>query len=122
LNLPPRRHCRARAPAYGGGQTKEETMAVALIVTLKVQDGKQAEFEAALSELVGHVRANEKDTHYYTFTRKKGSTTEYVMLEEYASHEAIAAHEKTAYFLAALPKLGPCLAGAPERIDLDVIK
>jgi quinol monooxygenase YgiN len=97
-------------------------MAVALIVTLKVQDGKQADFEAALKDLVSQVRANEKDTHYYTFTRKKGSTTEYVMLEEYASYDAIKAHEGTQYFLAALPKLGPCLDGAPERIDLEVIK
>jgi quinol monooxygenase YgiN len=94
---------------------------IGLVVTLKVQDGKQTDFEAAMAELIGHVRANEPNTVLYSMTRKKGSTTEYVMMEQYRSQADIDHHNSTPYFQAALPKLGPCLAGAPETLVLDVV-
>lgn len=96
-------------------------MAIGLIVTLTIQDGKQAEFEAAMGELIAAVRANEPDTMLYALHRTKGSTTEYVMLEQYRTEEALDAHGKTAHFAAALPKLGPCLAGAPKQQRLDIL-
>jgi quinol monooxygenase YgiN len=94
---------------------------IGLVVTLKVKDGMQAQFEAAMAELIPQVRTKEPGTISYTMTRKQGSTTEYVMMEQYASDDAIKAHESAPHFQAALPKLGPCLAGAPETLKLDVV-
>jgi quinol monooxygenase YgiN len=95
-------------------------MAVGIIATLKVQDGKQAEFEAAFSELASAVRANEPGNFLYSLTLKRGTTNEYVVMEQYADDAAVEAHGKSAHFLAAGPKLGACLAGRPELVHLDV--
>jgi quinol monooxygenase YgiN len=94
---------------------------IGLVVTLKIKDGMQAQFEAAMAELIAQVRAHEPGTLAYVMTRKQGSTTEYVMMEQYASEAAIKAHEGAAHFQAALPKLGPCLDGAPHTLKLDIV-
>ncbi len=91
-----------------------------LIAILKVQDGKQAEFEATIRELVAATRT-EPGNRLYNFTRKQGSTTEYVMMEQWADEAAINAHNNAPHFQAALPKLGPCLAGPPELIKLEIL-
>lgn len=97
-------------------------MAIGLVVTLKVKDGMQQAFEAAMAELIPAVRANEPNTLFYSMTRKQGSATEYVMMEQYTDDAAVKAHEATPHFAAALPKLIPCLDGAPEALKLDVLK
>lgn len=94
---------------------------IGLVVTLKVKDGKQEEFEAVARELIKNVRANEPGNAQYTLTRKQGSTTEYVFLEQYRSQADLDAHGKTAHYLAGAPALGACLDGRPDMIRLDVI-
>ena len=94
---------------------------IGLVVTLKIKDGKQEEFEAVARELISQVRANEPGNAQYTLTRKQGSTTEYVFLEQYKSQEDLDAHGKSAHYLANAPKLGPCLDGRPDIIRLDVL-
>jgi quinol monooxygenase YgiN len=100
----------------------EEVFMIGLVVTLKVKDGTQAAFEAAMEELIPQVRANEPGCLLYSMTRKKGSATEYVMMEQYRSQADIDHHNGTAYFQAALPKLMPCLDGAPQTLMLDILK
>lgn len=94
---------------------------IGVVATLTIQDGKQAEFEAAMGALIAQVRAQEPGCTLYALTRKKGSTTTYVMMERYASQADLDAHGKTAYFQAAMPKLGACLAGPPQLDYLDVL-
>ncbi len=92
-----------------------------LVVTLKVKDGMQTEFETVMGDLVAKVRANEPGCLTYTLTKSKVDPTEYVMIEHYASPEARAEHGKTEYFRAAGPKLGPTLAGRAQIVELDLI-
>jgi quinol monooxygenase YgiN len=89
-----------------------------LLAKFKVQDGKQAEFEAVMLPLVEKVRANEPGTPIYTLTKHKKDPTEYIMVEQYASDEDRKAHGQTAYFQEALPKFMACLDGNPELTSL----
>jgi quinol monooxygenase YgiN len=94
---------------------------IALVVTLKIKDGKQAEFEAVARELVPQVRANEPGNVQYMLCKKEGSTNEYVFIEQYKSQADIDSHGKTPHFQAAMPRFGACLDGRPEMVRLDVV-
>jgi quinol monooxygenase YgiN len=92
---------------------------LALIATMKVQAGKEAEFEKVFLALAKEVRAKEPGNHLYTLT--KDSDGAYHVLEIYEDQAALDAHGKTEHFKAAGPKLGPTLAGRPEIKRLTVI-
>lgn len=94
---------------------------IGIVATLKVKDGSQKDFEAAMATLVAAVRANEPGNIQYSLTRKQGSTTEYVVMEQYKSQADVDAHGKSEHFRAAGPALGACLAGPPDLLRLDVI-
>jgi quinol monooxygenase YgiN len=93
--------------------------AVGVIATLTVAEGKNAEFEAVFSELAASVRANEPGNEFYSLTQSKTNPQVYRVLERYVDQTALDAHGKTDYFLAAGPKLAPCLAAAPDIEVLD---
>lgn len=92
---------------------------IGVIATLKVQEGKNAEFEAIFTELAKQVRANEKGNLAYALTRSRADPNTYKVLELYADQDALTAHGQTEYFRAAGPKMGPCLGGRPEIEYLD---
>jgi quinol monooxygenase YgiN len=92
---------------------------IGVVATLKVQDGKNAEFEAVFTALAAQVRANEKGNLAYALTRSRADPNTYKVLELYTDQDALTAHGQTDYFKAAGPKLGPCLAGRPEIEYLD---
>jgi len=94
-------------------------MTIGVIATLKVADGKNAEFEAVFSDLAKQVRANEKGNLAYALTKSRTDPQTYKVLELYADQDALTLHGGTEYFKAAGPKLGPCLAGRPEIEYLD---
>lgn len=94
---------------------------IGVVATLKVKDGKQAEFEAVVKDLIAQVRANEPGNKQYVLTRKQGSTTEYVFMEQYVDAAALEAHGTSAHFKAAGPALGACLDGRPDILRLDVL-
>lgn len=87
---------------------------IGVTAKLKIQDGKQAEFETAIKKLMADVAANEPDCKLYQFCRTKGSETDYMVMEVYTSEAALAAHGASDHFKAAQPALGACLAGAPS--------
>ncbi|MEM7661889.1 MAG: putative quinol monooxygenase [Pseudomonadota bacterium] len=95
---------------------------IGLVVTLEVQDGKQSEFEDVFKDLMAQVKANEPGCVWYQLFKSKKSETTYTVLEQYASQDALDAHGKTDYFLAAQPKLGACLGGAPSMEVLDIVE
>jgi quinol monooxygenase YgiN len=92
---------------------------IGVIATLKVQDGKNAEFEAIFADLAKQVRANEKGNLAYALTKSRADPNTYKVLELYADQDALTAHGQTEYFKAAGPKIGPCMGGRPEIEYLD---
>ncbi|HEX7776314.1 MAG TPA: antibiotic biosynthesis monooxygenase family protein, partial [Parvibaculum sp.] len=89
-----------------------------VVATIKVQPGKEAEFEKAFADLRSKVRANEKGNLQYDIFKMKDEPT-YIAMEQYASKEALAAHGESEHFKAAGAALGAVLAGAPV---LQIIK
>lgn len=89
-------------------------MAIGVIASIKVQDGKQADFEAVFGELAAQVRANEPGNKLYQLCRSRDDATSYVVMELYESEEALKAHTQTAHYKAAGPKIGPLAGGPPD--------
>ena len=94
-------------------------MTIGVVATLKVQEGKNAEFEAVFTALAAQVRANEKGNLAYSLTKSRTDPNTYKVLELYADQDALTLHGGTEYFKAAGPKIGACLAGRPEIEYLD---
>jgi quinol monooxygenase YgiN len=96
-------------------------MSIGVVATLKVQEGKEAEFEAVFGELAKAVRANEPGNKLYSVFKSRKEPGTFVVMEVYESEEALKAHGKSDHFRAAGPKIGPTLAGAPEIHYMDAI-
>lgn len=87
--------------------------AVGVIATLTVAEGKNAEFEAAFSELMAAVAANEPGNEFYSVFQCGDNPQQYKVLERYVDQAALDAHGKSDHFRASGPKLAPCMAAAP---------
>jgi quinol monooxygenase YgiN len=96
-------------------------MAIGVIATITVQQGKNAEFEQAFLKLTEQVRANEPGNIFYVLHRSKTDPQVYKVLEQYESGAALDAHRKADYFLEANKVLGPLVAAAPEIEVLDTV-
>jgi quinol monooxygenase YgiN len=96
-------------------------MAIGIVATLKVQEGKGAEFEAVFRELAGLVRANEPGNKLYQVCKSRTDGNTYIVMELYADQAALDAHGKSDHYRAAGPKLGPTLAGRPDIQFFDTI-
>jgi quinol monooxygenase YgiN len=94
-------------------------MTVGVIATLKIQDGKNAEFEAFFTELAKQVRANEPGNIAYQLTKSRTEPNVYKVLELYKDQDALTHHGGTEYFKAAGPRFAAVLAGRPEIEYLD---
>jgi quinol monooxygenase YgiN len=94
--------------------------AIGVIATLRVQSGKEAEFEAVFAELAPAVAANEPGNSYYRLFRTE-ETGVYKVLECYDDAAAVEAHRASDHFRTLGAKLGPCLAGAPEIERLSAV-
>jgi len=92
---------------------------IGIVATLKVQEGKNAEFEAIFTELSGKVRANEPGNLLYQLTKSRADPNTYKVLELYQDQDAVAAHRVTDYFRELGRKMGPCMAGGAEVEMLD---
>ncbi|WP_439100618.1 putative quinol monooxygenase [Congregibacter sp.] len=96
-------------------------MAVGVIATLKIQEGKNAEFEKTFLELAEKVRANEAGCNFYELHVSKTDPQEYKVLEQYATAEDLAKHGQTDYFKAANGALASVVAAAPQIEVLDSV-
>ena len=97
-------------------------MTIGIVATMKIQEGKNAEFEAFFTELAKQVRANEPGNIAYQLTKSRKDPQEYKVLELYKDQEAVTVHGQTDYFKAAGPKMGPCIGGRPEIEYLDAVE
>ncbi|MCO4092011.1 MAG: antibiotic biosynthesis monooxygenase [Sphingorhabdus sp.] len=77
-------------------------------------------FNAAKVDLSGP-DPREPGNVFYTLTRSRSNPQVYKVLEQYVDQDALTAHGASDYFKAAGPKLGPCLAGAPDIEYLDAL-
>ncbi len=96
-------------------------MALGVIATLRVQEGKNAEFEAVFTKLAEQVLANEKGAEFYALHRSKSDPQEYKVLERYTSEADLQAHGQTDYFKAANKVLAGLVAAAPHIEVLDAV-
>ena len=96
-------------------------MAVGIIATLRVVDGKQGEFEAGFAKMQEVVKAEEPGCLLYALCQDKGDSTTYRVMEQYADDDARKTHGTSDAFKAAAGGLGGCLAGAPALVEVNVI-
>jgi len=67
------------------------------VATIKIKEGKGAEFEKVATELVNKVNENEKGCLLYQVYHGEAPNT-YVFMERYADQAAVEAHRGTEYF------------------------
>ena len=89
-------------------------MTVGIIATLKIQPGKNEEFENTFKDLMAVVTKEEPGNHFYVVHRSREDDTTYVVMEQYEDQAAIDAHGKSEAFKSASAKLGGCMAGPPQ--------
>jgi quinol monooxygenase YgiN len=96
-------------------------MTVGIVATIKIQAGKNAEFEAVAKEMMAAVRANEPGNKVYQFCKSKSDPTTYVVMELYADQAAMESHGKSDHFRSIGPKMGPFMAGRPDVAYYDAV-
>jgi quinol monooxygenase YgiN len=96
-------------------------MSISLIAKLKVQPGKEADFEAAAKEMIATVRTAEPGTLAYILHKNSKDPTEFIYYELYQDQAAFDAHGKTDHMRAFGGKIGAILAGRPELTFLSEI-
>ena len=87
---------------------------ITVVAKLQAQEGKEAELEAVLSEMVEAVGENEPGVPVYSLHVSDEDPTVYLFYEQYESPEAQTAHRETAHMTAMGAKLQGLLAGRPE--------
>lgn len=96
-------------------------MAIGVIATLKIQEGRNAEFEQAFLALIEQVRANEPGNIFYVLHRSQSDPQEYKVLEQYHSAADLEVHGKSAHFQEANKVLATLVAAAPQVEVLDTV-
>ena len=89
-------------------------MAKRMTIKFKVQEGKSEEFETIATAAAARVRAEDAGCEAYHLYKSLDDDTEYVLIESWETQEALAAHGKSPA-IADMQKIGPLLAGRPER-------
>ena len=96
-------------------------MAIGLLATLTIREGKNAEFEQAFLALAEQVRAKEPGNIFYILHRSKADPQVYKVMEQYHSEADLDAHGKTEHFRAANEVLASLVAAPPEMEILDTV-
>ena len=66
-----------------------------IIARFKVKEGKEAEAEKKLGEMVAAVKANEPGALVYILHKNQEDPSEFIFFEVYKDDEAFASHAKT---------------------------
>lgn len=94
---------------------------VVVIAKITAVEGKRDELLAAMGPMMAHVEANEPDTLTYIVNEDMGDANVLWMYEEYASHEALAAHGGSDAMKELGMALRPLGAGRPEITVLNPV-
>lgn len=89
---------------------------IILTAKLRAQEGKEPELEAALSELVEAVSANEPAVAVYTLHVSDEDPSLYMMYEQYEDGDALKAHGTTEH-MAAFRDVAKDLLAGPMEIE-----
>ena len=96
-------------------------MPITVIAKLKVQPGKEAEFEAAGKEMIATVKKSEPGTLVYILHKNTKDPAEFTYYEVYQDQAAFESHGKTEHMRTFGGKIGGLLAGRPEIAILDEV-
>ncbi|MEH6588741.1 MAG: putative quinol monooxygenase [Halioglobus sp.] len=96
-------------------------MAIGLVATLTIQEGKNAEFERRFLDLIAQVRSNEPGNIFYVLHRSRTDSQVYKVLEQYHSEADLEAHGTSTHFVEANKGLAPLVAAAPIVEILDTV-
>jgi quinol monooxygenase YgiN len=96
------------------------TEPVVLVATMVAKPGQEELVETTVTAALPKVRA-EPGCLRYALHRKAGTTGEFVMIEKWASREALDAHMKGAAMREIGAALAQALAGAPDLVFLDPV-
>jgi quinol monooxygenase YgiN len=89
-------------------------MPITVIAKLKVQPGKEAEFEAAGKEMIATVKSAEPGTLTYILHKNIKNPTEFIYYEVYQDQAAFESHGKTDHMKKFGGKIATVLDGRPE--------
>ncbi|WP_300562876.1 putative quinol monooxygenase [Companilactobacillus sp.] len=87
-------------------------------VSLTVQPGKQADYEAFVAKLVAGSLAEAGNLDYGHF-KKIGSDNEYEIVEHWKDADAVESHNNTPHFQEFLNHIGDYVTKDPEIIRMD---
>jgi quinol monooxygenase YgiN len=96
-------------------------MAIGVIATLKIQDGKNAEFEAAFTKAAAAVRANEAGNKLYQLCKSRTDGNTYIVMELYDDDAALKAHGASDHYRALGAAIGSLMAGRPDVQFFDTV-
>ena len=86
---------------------------IGAFVTIKIKDGKEAEFLDVAKKLVAEVNAKEEGCKLYALSKGEAPLT-YHFMERYADQATLDAHRATEHMKTLGPKLGACFDGKPQ--------
>ena len=92
---------------------------IGVVAKLNVKEGKEADFEAVFQTLTAAVKENEPGCLLYQLC--KDADGQYVVMEMYASEEALAAHGKSEHFKAAGAGFQGLMGGPPDIQRLQAV-
>ncbi len=88
-----------------------------ILARFKVQPGKEAEAERAISEMVAAVEANEPGALAYIMHRSQKDPTEITVFEVYTDDEALGAHNQTPHMAQFRSNFGSLFDPASVKIE-----
>lgn len=91
-----------------------------VLIRVKVQSGKERDFEALIAKLVRDVHANEPDPKVYEFRRVQSEPRTYILFQSFVDEAAHDRYANSAYHLEASPKGQAMLDGEPVVEYLEV--
>lgn len=94
---------------------------IGIVAKLKVQQGKESEFERVFLNLRENVLAHESGCKLYELYRMKDDPQTYVVMERYETDQDVDKHRKTDHFRAAGKEFQSILGGAPEVTMLQAV-
>ncbi len=95
---------------------------IGVVAELTIHDGKQAEFEAVVKQLVAAVNANEPGCKLYQCFKVRDSDTQYAFMEQYEDAAAVEAHRASEHFKTLGAQMGPFMAGRPNIKRMDMVE
>lgn len=95
---------------------------IGVVAILKVKEGEEGTFEAAMKEAMTAVRANEPGNLQYDTFKHKSEDRTFVIMERYKDQAALDAHGSSDHFQQLFKILGGILDGAPTLHFLDAVE